>query len=98
MSRRPRSLAQRIREHLGFSVVAILALFIILRLFGVRSTFAGFALSVGITLALNVGLGYYNDFRARSGKASAPARGGGDIRWRDEDEPRSDPPRSTRRR
>src|SRR5699024_2783083 len=49
MSRRPRSLVQRVRDHLGFSVIAIGVLFILLRLVGVRSTFAGFVLSVAIT-------------------------------------------------
>ncbi|MFC7374044.1 hypothetical protein ACFQS2_08260 [Brachybacterium sp. GCM10030267] len=90
MSRRNRSLAQRIREHLGFSVVAIGVLFIVLRLVGVRSTFAGFALSVAITLALNVGLSYYNDRRARSPRPHVEQRGGGDIRWREDDRPRED--------
>ncbi|MGO2825588.1 hypothetical protein CIK81_12180 [Brachybacterium sp. JB7] len=86
MSRRSRSLATRVREHLGFSVVAIGVLFIVLRLLGVRSTFAGFALSVGITLALNVGLSYYNDRRARNPRPQQAApRGGGDIRWREDD-------------
>lgn len=88
MSRRSRSLAQRIRDHLGFSVVAIGVLFIVLRLFGVRSTVAGFALSVAITIALNVGLSYYNDRRARSGRQVEPPAGGGDIRWREDDDRR----------
>lgn len=87
MSRRSRSLVQRVREHIVFSVVAIGVLFIVLRLVGVRSTFAGFVLSVGITLALNIGLSYYNDYRARSPRRSAPSPGGGDIRWREDDAP-----------
>ncbi|WP_193104813.1 hypothetical protein [Brachybacterium sp. FME24] len=90
MSRRSRSLAQRVQEHLGFSVIAIGVLFIVLRLLGVRSTFAGFALSVGITLALNVGLSYYNDRRARNPRPQVEGRGGGDIRWREDDRPRDD--------
>ena len=90
MSRRPRSLVQRVREHIGFSVIAIGVLFILLRLVGVRSTFAGFVLSVAITLALNVGLSYYNDHRARNPRPQRPARGGGDIRFR-EDDRRGDP-------
>ena len=85
MSRRSRSLATRVREHLGFSVVAIGVLFIVLRLLGVRSTFAGFALSVGITLALNVGLSYYNDRRARNPHRSRPPARRRDIRWREDD-------------
>jgi len=90
MSRRPRSLVQRVRDHLGFSVIAIGVLFILLRLVGVRSTFAGFVLSVAITLALNVGLSYYNEHRARNPRPQRPARGGGDIRFR-EDDRRHDP-------
>lgn len=90
MSRRSRSLATRVREHIGFSVIAIGVLFIVLRLLGVRSTFAGFMLSVGITLALNVGLSYYNDRRARNPRPQAAPRGGGDIRWREDDRPRDD--------
>ncbi|MDN5822143.1 MAG: hypothetical protein L0H39_11725 [Brachybacterium sp.] len=90
MSRRARSLVQRVREHIGFSVIAIGVLFIVLRLLGVRSTFAGFALSVVITLGLNVGLSYYNDHRARNPRPQRQARGGGDIRFR-EDERRYDP-------
>ena len=45
MSRRSRTLAQRVRDHIGFSVVAIGVLFVVLRLLGLRSTVAGFALS-----------------------------------------------------
>lgn len=79
------------REHLGFSVVAIGVLFIVLRLLGVRSTFAGFLLSVGITLALNIGLSYYQEHRARSPRPSHPSHGGGDIRFREDDDRRFDP-------
>lgn len=86
MNRPPQSLLARIRAHLGFSVVAILAIFIVLRLLGVRSTVSGFVLSVAVTLALNVGLSYYNDRRARSGRPRRdPTPGGGDIRWREDD-------------
>lgn len=85
MSRRPRSLTQRVRDHLGFSVVAIGVLFIVLRLVGVRSTFAGFALSVVITLGLNVGLSYFNEHRARNPRPQREVRGGGDIRFREAD-------------
>ncbi|GAA1484359.1 hypothetical protein [Brachybacterium fresconis] len=90
MSRRSRSLARRVREHLGFSVIAIGVLFVVLRLLGVRSTFAGFLLSVGITLALNVGLSYYNDHRSRNPRPRTAPRGGGDIRWREDDRPGDD--------
>ncbi|APX34344.1 hypothetical protein BH708_18345 [Brachybacterium sp. P6-10-X1] len=90
MSRRSRSLARRVREHLGFSVIAIGVLFVVLRLLGVRSTFAGFVLSVGITLALNVALSYYTDHRARNPRPRPASRGGGDIRWREDDRPGDD--------
>ena len=94
MSRRPRTLFQRVREHIGFSVIAIGVLFVLLRLLGLRSTFAGFVLSVGITLALNVALSYYSDYRAKHPRPQRPSeRGGGDIRFREEerDERRYDP-------
>lgn len=93
MSRRPRSLVQRVRDHIGFSVIAIGVLFIVLRLVGVRSTFAGFALSVGITLALNVAVSYYTEHRARNPRPQREVRGGGDIRFREDDrryDPRDD--------
>ncbi|MGY5763985.1 hypothetical protein ACXET9_02130 [Brachybacterium sp. DNPG3] len=91
MSTRPRpapqrGLVQRIRDHLGFSVGAIVVLFVVLRLLGFRSTLTGLLLSVLITLALNVGLSYYYDQRARRGRRpSRPARGGGDIRWSEDE-------------
>lgn len=94
MSPRPRSLTQRIRDTLGFSVVAILVLFILLRLVGVRSTIPSLFLSIIITIGLNVGLSYYYDHRARSGRDAG--RPGGhvdeDIRWR-----RADPDDRDRR-
>lgn len=85
MSRPSRSLVQRVRDHLGFSVIAILAIFILLRLVGVRSTVSGFVLSVAITLALNVGLSYYTERRARSPRRPAEPSGGGDIRWHEDE-------------
>ena len=85
MSRSARSLTQRIREHLGFSVVAIGVLFILLRLLGVRSTVSGFFLSVVITLALNVGLSYWSEHRARTARRSGPPQEGTDIRWREDE-------------
>ena len=66
------------------SVVMIGVLFIVLRIAGLRSTFTSFLLSVIITIALNVGLSYYAEYRARRPRTPAP-RGGGDIRWREED-------------
>lgn len=82
MSSRRRSLAQRIKDHIGFSVVAILAIFIVLRLFGVRSTASGIFFSICITLALNVGLSYYTDYRNRHPRRPREDSGGGDIRFR----------------
>ncbi len=93
MSRRPLILGHRVRDHLGFSVVEIGVLFIVLRLLGVRSTVAGFAMSVAITLALNVGLSYYQEHRARNPRPQREVRGGGDIRFREDDrryDPRDD--------
>ncbi|MEY8655353.1 hypothetical protein [Brachybacterium paraconglomeratum] len=91
MSRRSRSLVQRVRDHLGFSIVAIGVLFIVLRLLGMRSTLGGFVLSVGITLALNVGLSYYYERRARNPRPQREPRGDGDIRFREDDRrPRDD--------
>lgn len=82
-----RTFGRRIRDHLLFSVVAIFGLFLVLRLFGVRSTVSGLFLSILITLALNVGLSYLTEARARRNARSPRSvpRGGGDIRWRDED-------------
>lgn len=98
MSRRPRTLVQRIRDHLAFSVIAILILFIVLRLLGIRSTFTGFLMSVGITIALNVGLSYFSEFQARRNRDRPAPRGGGDIRWRDDvADPRDDARRDERR-
>ncbi|WP_114856515.1 hypothetical protein [Brachybacterium sp. YJGR34] len=96
MSRRPRTLFQRVRDHIGFSVVAIGVLFVVLRLLGVRSTFGGFALSVGITLALNVGLSYWADHRAKNPRP-AP-RDGEDIRFREAVEDRTAPGRRDEKR
>ena len=90
MSRASRGLVQRVREHIGFSVVAIGVLFVVLRLVGIRSTFAGFAMSVLITLALNVGLSYYQEYRAKNPRKQPAPRGGGDIRFREDHEPRRD--------
>lgn len=87
MSPRPRSVTQRIRDQIGFSLVAVLVLFVLLRFVGVRSTFASFALSVIATVVLNVGLSYYYEHRARRAPARAP-RADADIRWREEERDR----------
>lgn len=87
-----RSLGQRLRSQLVFSVVAVLALFVVLRMLGLRSPVSSIVLSVLLTLALNVGLSYMADSRARRGRSHTPARRpvepsrrrDADIRWRDE--------------
>lgn len=74
-----------------FSVVAVLALFVVLRLLGLRSPVSSIFLSVLLTLALNVGLSAWTDARARR-RSYAPDRRPArptrhhdtDIRWRDE--------------
>lgn len=74
MAPRSRSLTRRIRDQIGFSLVAVLVLFMLLRVFGVRSSVAGLVLSIVLTLALNVGLSYIGEQRARSARRRA---GGG---------------------
>jgi hypothetical protein len=85
---RSRPLSRRIRDQIGFSLVAVLVLFMVLRVFGVRSTVASFVLSVAITIALNVGLSYVSEQRERRARrrpARPQDRDRGDIRWRDGD-------------
>ncbi|MCG7309670.1 hypothetical protein Bra3105_15525 [Brachybacterium halotolerans subsp. kimchii] len=71
MAPRSRSLTGRIRDQIGFSLVAVLVLFMLLRVFGVRSSVAGLVLSIALTLALNVGLSYIGEARARSARRRA---------------------------
>ncbi|PWH07943.1 hypothetical protein DEO23_03670 [Brachybacterium endophyticum] len=83
-----RRLTRRIRDQVGFSLVAVLVLFLVLRVFGVRSSVAGLVLSVALTIALNVGLSYIGERRAEHARRRPPRdRDGdrGDIRWRDDD-------------
>jgi hypothetical protein len=68
---RSRSLTRRIRDQIGFSLVAVLVLFMVLRVFGVRSSVASLVLSIVLTLALNVGLSYIGEQRARSARRRA---------------------------
>ena len=87
---RSRSFSARVRDQLAFSVVAVLILFFLLKLVGIRSTFAGLFLSVVVTILLNVGLTYLGDARARharrTDRPARPARpSDGDIRWREEE-------------
>lgn len=89
---RSRSLGGRARDQLVFSVVAVLALFVVLRLLGLRSPVSSIFLSVLLTLALNVGLSAWTDARARRHRSHSPDRRPAqptrprdtDIRWRDE--------------
>ena len=90
--RQPRSLVQRIREQIGFSLVAVLILFIVLRALGLRATVSALFVSVLLTIALNVGLSYWYEFRARRenqrggtgrGQGGARMSADGDIRWRE---------------
>lgn len=83
-----RGLGRRIRDQFWFSVIAIVVLFLILRLFGVRAAIPSLFGSIILTIALNVGLSYWSEHRARtaSGRPARSARGGGDIRIREDDE------------
>lgn len=88
MASRPRSLTGRIRDQLAFSVGAVLVLFLVLRVFGVRSSVAGIALSILLTLALNVGLAAWGEARSRrtaQRQRQAPRARDADIRWRDDE-------------
>ena len=88
MASRPRSLTGRIRDQLAFSVGAVLVLFLVLRVFGVRSSVAGIALSILLTLALNVGLAAWGEARSRrtaQRPRQAPRERDADIRWRDDE-------------
>lgn len=82
--RRPRSLIQRIRDQLGFSLVTLLVLFVVLRALGLRATVSAFLVSLMLTIGVNVALSYWHDHRARReaerGLPHPPADG--DIRWR----------------
>ncbi|MCL6422895.1 hypothetical protein Bequi_05755 [Brachybacterium sp. JHP9] len=86
MALRSRSLGSRIKDQLVFSVVAVLALFLLLRLLGFRATMPGLLLSILITVALNVGLSYWSQSSARRARESdrPVRRPDGDIRWRDD--------------
>lgn len=76
------------RRQIGSSLVILLVLFMLLRLAGIKSTVAGFVLSLVVTVLLNVGLSYYSEYRSRRpAKATTPRDG--DIRWREETDDRS---------
>ncbi|ATH97150.1 MULTISPECIES: hypothetical protein [Dermabacter] len=92
-SHRPqrRTLRQRIMDHLFFSVVVMTLFFVVLSLMGIKAKFASLVLSILLTLALNVGLSYYYEWRRdreraaiREGRANVRDRRDGDIRMRDE--------------
>lgn len=86
-----RTLRQRIMDHLFFSVVVMTLFFMVLSLMGIKAKFASLVLSILLTLALNVGLSYYYEWRRdreraaiREGRANVRDRRDGDIRMRDE--------------
>lgn len=88
-----RTLRQRIMDHLFFSVVVMTLFFVVLSLLGIKAKFASLVLSILLTLALNVGLSYYYEWRRdrdreraaiREGRANVRDRRDGDIRMRDE--------------
>ncbi|OFT21960.1 hypothetical protein [Dermabacter sp. HMSC08H10] len=86
-----RTLRQRIMDHLFFSVVLMTLFFVVLSLMGIKAKFASLVLSILLTLALNVGLSYYYEWRRdreraaiREGRANVRDRRDGDIRMRDE--------------
>ena len=78
-------------DHLFFSVVVMTLFFVVLSLMGIKAKFASLVLSILLTLALNVGLSYYYEWRRdreraaiREGRANVRDRRDGDIRMRDE--------------
>ena len=78
-------------DHLFFSVVVMTLFFVVLSLMGIMAKFASLVLSILLTLALNVGLSYYYEWRRdreraaiREGRANVRDRRDGDIRMRDE--------------
>lgn len=78
-------------DHLFFSVVVMTLFFVVLSLIGIKAKFASLVLSILLTLALNVGLSYYYEWRRdreraaiREGRANVRDRRDGDIRMRDE--------------
>lgn len=78
-------------DHLFFSVVVMTLFFMVLSLMGIKAKFASLVLSILLTLALNVGLSYYYEWRRdreraaiREGRANVRDRRDGDIRMRDE--------------
>lgn len=84
-----KSLGQRIRDHLFFSVVVMSAIFVVLSLAGIKARFASLVLSILLTLALNVGLSYYYEYRAnralsdeKSNSAGASIAPDSDIRFK----------------
>lgn len=67
MSTHPRrkTLGQRIKDHLFFSVVSMTVIFVGLSLVGIKAKFGSLVLSILLTLALNVGLTYYYEHKTR---------------------------------
>ncbi len=86
-----KTLRQRIMDHLFFSIVVMTLFFVVLSLMGIKAKFASLVLSILLTLALNVGLSYYYEWRRdreraaiREGRAKPRDPRDGDIRMRDE--------------
>ncbi len=86
-----KTLRQRIMDHLFFSIVVMTLFFVVLSLMGIKAKFASLVLSILLTLALNVGLSYYYEWRRdreraaiREGRAQPRDPRDGDIRMRDE--------------
>ncbi|ANP26974.1 hypothetical protein DAD186_04170 [Dermabacter vaginalis] len=86
-----KTLRQRIMDHLFFSVVVMTLFFVVLSLMGIKAKFASLVLSILLTLALNVGLSYYYEWRRdreraaiREGRANPRESRDGDIRMKDE--------------
>lgn len=84
-SKRPRkSLGQRIKDHIFFSVVVMTAFFVMISLMGIKAKFASLVFSILFTLALNVALSYYYEWQndrtiARARENTQPDA---DIRFR----------------
>lgn len=76
-----KTLGQRIKDHLFFSVVVMTAIFVVLSLIGIKARFASLLLSILITLALNVGLSYFYEHRANKNFEAQPVRDA-DIRFK----------------
>lgn len=85
---RRRTLGQRIKDHLFFSVVVMTGVFVVLSLAGMRARVMSLVISIILTLALNVALSYYYDYRAQKEfnareRGEAPRPRDADIRFKE---------------